>query len=164
MKNKINKIIMLLIVLILIATILNIFSYFSKKELKELSLNNYVKIESVNTSPDTIYLITQCHVITMMPTRDQIYSIQGGLEDRIEFRPLTHDLMKSIFDVFKIEGIMAKITDYKDGVYFANLILKRGNKILNIDSRPSDAIAVAVRLDKPIYIKEDLLKYGLKFC
>ena len=100
----------------------------------------------------------------MTPTRDQIYSIQKGLENKIEFRPLTHDLIKSILDVFGIEVLMVKITDYKGGVYFANLILKQGNKILNIDSRPSDAIAIAIRLNKPIYIKEDLLKYGLKFC
>ena len=164
MKNNFNKIIIIFIIALLITIILNLFLYTSKKNLSSLSLDNYIKIDSINTSLYGVNLIISCNMITMTPTSDQIYSIQRGLENRITSRPLTHDLIKSIFNTFKIEVIMVKIIDYNNGVYFANLILKQGNKILNIDSRPSDAIAIAVRLNKPVYIKEDLLKRGLKFC
>lgn len=73
------------------------------------------------------------------------------IEKIIPNRPMTHDLFKSFASSFNytIEHIL--ISDMREGVYYANIICKSGSKRIEIDSRPSDAIAIAVRFDAPIY-------------
>lgn len=73
-------------------------------------------------------------------------------------RPLSHDLFKNILDGFAImlqEVIIHKI---KDGVFYASLVLNHNEQIQKIDARPSDAVALAVRFDCPIYTTEDVLE------
>jgi bifunctional DNase/RNase len=52
---------------------------------------------------------------------------------------------------------MVKIESFSGGAYFAKLLLQQGNKILNLDSRPSDAIAIAVRTNAPVYVSKDIM-------
>jgi hypothetical protein len=60
---------------------------------------------------------------------------------------------------------MAKVVDLRNGTYIGRLIVKQGTTILGLDARPSDATAIAVRANAPIYIREDLLhEYGEKVC
>lgn len=73
-------------------------------------------------------------------------------------RPMTHDL---IFNVIKgcgadLEKIL--ITELKEHTFFANLVLRRGEEIITVDSRPSDAIALAVVDETPIFVSEKVLK------
>jgi uncharacterized protein len=76
-------------------------------------------------------------------------------------RPLTHDLLASILSAFeaKIERVI--INDLKRGTYFARLVLSAENeshekKIIEIDSRPSDCIAMAIQQTAPIYVSRDV--------
>ena len=76
-------------------------------------------------------------------------------------RPLTHDLLASILSAFeaKIERVI--INDLKRGTYFATLVLSAENesqekKIIEIDSRPSDCIAMAIQQTAPIYVSRDV--------
>ncbi len=75
-------------------------------------------------------------------------------------RPLTHDLIVNIADALgaTIESVV--ISDLKDQTYFAQLRLKRGEETIEIDSRPSDAIAVAVTFQPhlPIYVSDEVLE------
>jgi bifunctional DNase/RNase len=60
---------------------------------------------------------------------------------------------------------MVKITEVKNNTFFGKLILRQNGKILSLDSRPSDATAIAVRTNSPIYVKTELLKeFGKKIC
>jgi bifunctional DNase/RNase len=73
-------------------------------------------------------------------------------------RPLTHDLFKSFaksFD-FSIEEI--HISDIQEGVFFSKIICTDGIRQKNIDARPSDAVAIALRFNAPIYTNEDVLR------
>jgi uncharacterized protein len=81
-------------------------------------------------------------------------SLDGSIQPN---RPLTHDLLYSICSSFKIELLEVAITDLKVGVYYANLVCKKDDLIINLDSRSSDAIALALRFKCPIYINKDLL-------
>jgi len=72
-------------------------------------------------------------------------------------RPLTHDLIVSIFDRLEIEVARVVVSDLIDNTFYASLYLLHGNKEFHIDSRPSDAIAVAIRLSAPIFVQEDVL-------
>jgi bifunctional DNase/RNase len=75
-------------------------------------------------------------------------------------RPLTHDLMQSVIDALggKVNSII--VSDLQKDVFFAKIVLNRDGEQVEIDSRPSDAIALAVRTPVPIYAEEDVLNRG----
>jgi bifunctional DNase/RNase len=75
-------------------------------------------------------------------------------------RPLTHDLIVHVVDEMGGELDSVVITELKEHTYYARLRIKRDGELIEIDSRPSDAIAVAVTCDPPlpIYVSEDVLE------
>jgi bifunctional DNase/RNase len=72
-------------------------------------------------------------------------------------RPLTHDLIKRITDSLKIKITKIIVTEILDNTYYALVFLNDGKKETSIDSRPSDAVAVALRANAPIYVEEKVL-------
>ena len=82
------------------------------------------------------------------------------LRDTPKERPLTHDLMLSVFKGFGITLDRVVITDLKNSTYFARLTLRQvnelGTKLVEIDARPSDCIALATSLKKPIFVTAPL--------
>tara|TARA_B100001287_G_scaffold78044_1_gene64932 strand:- start:6594 stop:7187 length:594 start_codon:yes stop_codon:yes gene_type:complete len=79
------------------------------------------------------------------------------LEKMTPSRPLTHDLFKNFAELFKINLIEVIIYNLVEGIFFAKLICEQQGKEIEIDSRTSDAIALAVRFDCPIYSYEFVL-------
>lgn len=73
-------------------------------------------------------------------------------------RPLTHDLFKKFADVFNVTVIEVSIYKLEEGVFFSKLVCNDGEKEHSIDSRTSDAVAIALRFGCPIYISEDILE------
>jgi bifunctional DNase/RNase len=73
-------------------------------------------------------------------------------------RPLTHDLFKKFADQFNIAVTEVMIHKLEDGVFFSRLVCNDGKKEYSIDSRTSDAVAIALRFGCPIYIAEDILE------
>lgn len=84
-------------------------------------------------------------------------AIAVALDNMKPSRPLTHDLMKTLCDTFEIELEYIFISKLVDGVFYSNLVCKRGAEYFDIDSRTSDALALAVRFDCPIYVEESIL-------
>jgi bifunctional DNase/RNase len=86
-------------------------------------------------------------------------SIDRRVKNRPNLRPLTHDLLVNIVDQLGGELDSVVITELKDHTYFAKLRIKTSGELVEIDSRPSDAIAVAVTCSPqlPIYVSEDVL-------
>jgi uncharacterized protein len=84
------------------------------------------------------------------------------LRDTPKERPLTHDLMNSIFKGFGITVERVVITELKNSTYYARLVLKQQNelglKIVEVDARPSDCIALATSLKKPLYVAAPLFE------
>lgn len=72
-------------------------------------------------------------------------------------RPLTHDLIKNIFDKLKVKVTNIVITQIIDNTYYAVIYAIDEHGEIAIDSRPSDAVAVAVRIQVPIYVDEEVL-------
>lgn len=85
-------------------------------------------------------------------------SIAVVLENMQISRPLTHDLMKNFMKAVNVDLQEIIISDVQEGIFFSKLICHTENDILEIDSRTSDALALAVRFGCPIYIYEDVLK------
>jgi len=76
-------------------------------------------------------------------------------------RPMTHDLLKSVIDRTGARLRKVEITDVRDNTYYALLHMERGEGSFTIDSRPSDAIALALRCDVPIVVADDVLENAL---
>ena len=85
-------------------------------------------------------------------------AISRGLEDVVTLRPMTHDLMKQILDTFQVSLNRVVINDLKENTFYANLYLNVEGKELIVDSRPSDAIALAVRVKAPIFVAESVIE------
>src|SRR5258708_5569951 len=79
------------------------------------------------------------------------------IEKMTPSRPLTHDLFKSFGQAYHINVLEIIIYNLVDGIFYAKLICSDGKKVVEIDARTSDAIAVAVRFDCPIYTYEFIL-------
>jgi bifunctional DNase/RNase len=79
------------------------------------------------------------------------------IEKMTPSRPLTHDLFKSFAEAYHIMVQEVIIYNLVDGIFFSKLICSDGKKVMEIDARTSDAIAIAVRFDCPIYTYEFIL-------
>jgi len=73
-------------------------------------------------------------------------------------RPMTHDLIKSLLMGLNTGVQKVVVNELKDDTFYALIWLERDGEIISVDSRPSDALAVALRLDCPIYVEESVLK------
>jgi uncharacterized protein len=85
-------------------------------------------------------------------------AIAVAFENMPPARPLTHDLMKSVFDTFEIGLKEVVITNLMDGIFYSKLICEQHGESYEIDSRTSDAIALALRFTCPIYIYGSILE------
>lgn len=76
-------------------------------------------------------------------------------------RPLTHNLLKNLLDLLGAKVQKVVITDIKEGTFYALLYLEHGGEIHKVDARPSDAIALALAFQAPIYIDLRLIEFTL---
>ena len=73
-------------------------------------------------------------------------------------RPMTHDLIKNILEAIDARVLKVVVTDLRDNTFFAELHLQVGSHEYTVDSRPSDAIALALRVSAPIYVDEEVVR------
>jgi len=85
-------------------------------------------------------------------------AIATKLENIDLARPMTHDLLRNILGRLEVTLEKVEVTDLRDNTFYANLYLRVGSRVVMIDSRPSDAIALALRTDSPIFVSEEVIK------
>jgi len=85
-------------------------------------------------------------------------AIAIALESIEPTRPLTHDLMKNFMMAFDIELLEVVVSDLQEGVFYAKLVCFTERQTIEIDSRTSDALALAVRFHCPVYVYEHILE------
>jgi len=85
-------------------------------------------------------------------------AIAVALEDMKPVRPLTHDLTKNLMNAFEIDLLEILINDLQEGIFYSKLVCSSQHDTVEIDSRTSDAIAMAVRFGCPIYTFEHILE------
>ncbi len=85
-------------------------------------------------------------------------AIAMEIENIVPNRPMTHDLFKSFSEKFNFTINEIYISELKEGVFYAKIICSNGKEEFEIDSRPSDAVAVGIRFDVPIYTNEKILE------
>ena len=84
-------------------------------------------------------------------------AIMMELEEHAAPRPMTHDLLKSVIDHVGAEVVSVLVSDLKENTFYAVIFLNAGGKVITVDSRPSDAIALALRTDSPIFVTDDVI-------
>ncbi len=78
--------------------------------------------------------------------------------EKIQFpRPMTHDLIKNCFDLLDVKVERIEVCDLRDNTYYALIYLRDKDQVSSIDARPSDAIAIALRTNAPIFVEEEVL-------
>jgi bifunctional DNase/RNase len=87
----------------------------------------------------------------------EAYSIAMELQGTAPQRPLTHDLLKSVIAELGGKLVSVIVNDLTEDIFYARLVLDADGRHVEVDSRPSDAIALAVRAKVPIYVAESVL-------
>jgi uncharacterized protein len=72
-------------------------------------------------------------------------------------RPMTHDLIKGLLNHLDAKVTKIVVTELKDNTFYALIFLSVAGKVITVDSRPSDAIALALRMDSPIFVTDDVI-------
>jgi uncharacterized protein len=122
-----------------------------------------VNIDSVRVS-----LMSQHRVVVLKDAESMRYlpiwigpfeadAITIELQDVEVARPLTHDLLKATIERLGAEVVQVAITELRNDTFYAEITLRVDGKRLEIDSRPSDAIALAVRAEVPLYVDEEVM-------
>jgi bifunctional DNase/RNase len=116
-----------------------------------------------------IYLATQQRVVILKALKQErylfiwiahaeAYAIAVELQGTNSPRPLTHDLLKNVISELGAKIISIVISDLIDDIFYARIILDADGRHVEIDARPSDAIALAVRAKAPIFVEESVLE------
>lgn len=171
MKNskelKIYKTLTAVLVLALLASLAYIFApteVYTKAAsvaLPELSTDGFVKAnvtaDVLDQNTATLTLSDPCYELSAGVEPTMADSILNAIDNQVGPRPNAHDLAKDVFNALKINVLMVKITERRDSMYLGKIVLRQGNTILNYDVRPSDGIAIGLRMNAPIYINQTLL-------
>ena len=125
-----------------------------------------VTVDSIRVS-----LLTQHRVVVLRETESRRYlpiwigafeadAIALALQGHEPQRPMTHDLLKTVFGELGAAISYILINDIHDSTFYARVVVEQGSHTLEIDARPSDAIALAVRCDVPIYVEQHVLDHA----
>jgi bifunctional DNase/RNase len=123
-----------------------------------------VVIDSVRvslTNQQRIVILKQVNAERYLPIWIGPYEAEAitiALQEVEIARPQTHDLIKNLILALNARLVRIEISAIRDDVYFANLILEIGGEEMQIDCRPSDAVAVAVRCHVPILVAKDVME------
>lgn len=123
-----------------------------------------MKIRGLMMDPQTnnpIVVLKDVNGTAILPIWVGIYeasAIASEIEKQATPRPMTHDLIRNL--LFGLEAEVKKIvvSDLKDDTFYAVIWLEREGEMISVDSRPSDALAIALRMDCPIFVDDTVLK------
>lgn len=130
-------------------------------EMKKIQLDIVALSHSVSQSHNYAVVLGEQDGSRRLPIVIGAFEAQAiavAMERMTPNRPLTHDLFKNALDTFNIELKEVIINDLLDGIFYAKLVCLRKGEIIEIDSRTSDALAMAVRFNCPVFTYEFILE------
>jgi len=123
-----------------------------------------MKIRGLMMDPVTnvpIVILRGTEASTLLPIWVGVYeanAIAVEIEKIATPRPMTHDLLKNIINGLSCSLAKVVVNQLKDDTFYAIIWLKLDDRLISIDCRPSDALALALRMDAPIFVEEDVIK------
>ncbi len=128
-------------------------------------VENYVKVDVLKIVGNTVIIGHGCMAIVAETSPERARNILLGMEGIIPERPTTHDTIVQILKSFNITLEKVILERFDGNYYYAFGYFRSKNKVLKLDLMPSDGIAIAVRVNAPIYINKTLLeKVGKNIC
>jgi bifunctional DNase/RNase len=115
----------------------------------------------LDASPEQFITLTECGGTRSFAIKigtAEAMAIERRLRGQRAPRPQTHDLLEQVIETLGAELERIVVHHLDGGTYYANLILRRGDDLLKVDARPSDAIALGVGLGTPIEVAESVLE------
>jgi len=129
-----------------------------------LSTEGFVPITVKLVGKDLTF-IYNCKEVSAAITAERAYGLHLIVQKRTLVRPTTYDLLNDLIEGFEIIPKFTKIYRNNDGIYVADLVVEQGNKLLKIDTRPSDALAIAFKNGIPAYAEAKAFEEdGKKVC
>ena len=122
-----------------------------------------VMIDSIRVhlmAPQRVVVLKQANAdryLTIWVGPYEAEAITVALQEVEMVRPLTHDLLKNIFAAFNARVKRVEIVKLQDEIFYGNIVAEAGGREMHIDSRPSDAIAIAVRANVPILVHQSVM-------
>ncbi len=123
-----------------------------------------VKIRGLMMDPATnqpVVVLKELQGSGVLPIWVGVYEAQAialEIEKVQTARPMTHDLLKNVLTGLNVHVQKVVVSDLKDDTFYALIWMERDGQTLSMDSRPSDALALALRLDCPIFVDDQVLK------
>jgi bifunctional DNase/RNase len=123
-----------------------------------------VVIDSVRVSlmsPQRVVVLRQTDAERYLPIWVGPYEAEAitvALQEIEMVRPLTHDLLKSVFNSFNARITRVEIVNLREDIFYGNIVAEVDGREINVDSRPSDAIALAVRAHVPILVNPTVME------
>lgn len=146
-------------------SILLLLSFITLAIINLINVSEYVVADVLAVSDTSIIIGNNCTAIIAETSPERAYSIDLGIRGIIEERPNTHDTFAAALKSFNITLESVQIDSFNGEYYSANLLLRSGNKVSKIDTKPSDAIALALRMNSTIYLNKTLLQeVGKNIC
>lgn len=134
----------------------------SDKELVAVRLEGVYVAEAEGQTTRFLVLTDGMRRLPILIGPFEATAISLPLDGRQPDRPMTHDLIKIMIERLGSTVDRIVIDDLWSGTFYAKVFLEQGEDEIAIDSRPSDAIALAVRFEAPIYVSEDILEASLE--
>jgi uncharacterized protein len=120
-------------------------------------------LDPVTNTP--IVILKDANSDTVLPIWVGIYeanAIALEIEKVSTPRPMTHDLIKNVLTGLDAHVHKVVVTELKEDTFFAVIWMEREGRVISVDSRPSDALALALRVDCPIFVDDEVLKISKK--
>ena len=128
---------------------------------KEVKVVNVYEVDTGNPLQNTTFVLMRDNhgrEFKIFVMRDVAVAISMAIEGDRPDRPFTHDLMRTMLDRLGASVERVTIDDLLQETFYAKITLARGEEVIDIDARPSDAIAMALRYRAPIYVAESVLE------
>jgi bifunctional DNase/RNase len=116
-------------------------------------------MDPVNNTP--IVILKDTNSDTVLPIWVGVFeanAIALEIEKVSTPRPMTHDLIKNVLSGLDAHVHKVVVTELKDDTFYAVIWMERDGRVISVDSRPSDALALALRVDCPIFVEDEVLK------
>lgn len=122
----------------------------------------YKTMRAVSAEHNTVLLVDEDEtvIVPILIGTTETTSISLRLRRQAPPRPLTHDLLDAVLRELGAELVRVQVDDLRDGVFIGSVFIRQGARLIELDARPSDAIALAVGKRIPIYVAQHVVDYA----
>jgi bifunctional DNase/RNase len=131
----------------------------------QVDTDQFIEITTIRVEGDSLIIAHNCTGIIAGTSPERLESIALGLENKVDVRPTTHENFVALLNAFNITLDRVEIYRFEDDIFYSDAYFHSKDNMLQLDMRPSDAIALAVRTKSPVYVNKSIfLAMGKNIC